>query len=162
FKVITAAAALDAGRVRPDEVIWCENGAIVVARHRFHEDRLPFGNLTFTEVLAKSSNVGAIKVSQRLSDQEFVDAIRPFGFGRRTGLELPAESAGLLRDLPDWSGLSHASISMGQEIGATPVQLAAALGAIANDGVWMRPYLVAETIEPSGRRVPAAPSGEGA
>src|SRR5262249_2311631 len=101
-----------------------------------------------------------IKVGQRLSGREFIGAIRHFGFGKRTGLELPAESPGLLRDLPDWSGLSQASIAMGQEIGATPLQLAAAVGALANDGVWMRPSLVAETIDPSGRRVPAGPAGE--
>ncbi len=157
FKVVTAAAALNTGRVRPDEAIWCENGSLVVARHRFHEDRLPFGSLTFTEVLAKSSNIGAIKIAQKVGSQDFIDVIRRFGFGRRTGLELPGESPGLLRDLSDWSGLSLASIAMGQEIGATPLQLAAALGAVANDGVWRRPYIVRETVAPDGRRIPAAP-----
>ena len=83
-----------AGRVHPNEVIWCENGSIVVARHRFKEDRLPYGNLTFTEVLAKSSNVGAIKVAQRLRPEEFIDYIRGFGFGRKTGIDLPGESPG--------------------------------------------------------------------
>ena len=155
FKVITAAAALESGRVHPDEVIWCENGSIVVGRHRFKEDRLPYGNLTFTEVLAKSSNVGAIKVAARLRPQEFIGFIRGFGFGRRTGVELPGESAGMLRDVPDWSGLSQASIAMGQEIGATTLQLAAALGAIANDGVWMRPHVVQAMLAPDGTRLPA-------
>jgi cell division protein FtsI (penicillin-binding protein 3) len=157
FKVITAAAALDTGRVRPDETIWCENGSLVVAQHRFHEDRLPFGSLTLTEVLAKSSNIGAIKIAQKVGSQDFIDVIRRFGFGRKTGLELAGESPGLLRDLPEWSGLSLASIAMGQEIGATPLQLAAALGAVANDGVWRQPYVVRETVAPDGRRVPAEP-----
>ena len=155
FKVITASAALDAGRVHPNEVIWCENGSIVVGRHRFREDRLPYGNLTFTEVLAKSSNVGAIKVAARLRPREFIDYIRAFGFGRKTGIELPGESAGMLRDLPDWSGLSQASIAMGQEVGATPLQLAAAVGALANDGVYVPPRIVGATITADGRRVPA-------
>src|SRR2546427_3205403 len=154
FKVVTAAAALDAGRVHPKEVIWCENGSIVVAKHRFKEDRLPYGNLTFTEVLAKSSNVGAIKVASRLRPQEFIGFIRGFGFGRRTGVELPGESAGMLRDVPDWSGLSQASIAMGQEIGATTLQLAAALGAIANDGVWMPPRIVQALLPAPGGRAP--------
>ncbi len=158
FKVVTAAAALNAGRVRPNEVIWCENGSIVVGKHRFKEDRVPYGNLTFTEVLAKSSNVGAIKVAARLRGQEFLDYIRAFGFGRKSGIELPGESPGMLREVADWSGLSQASIAMGQEIGATPLQLATALGTIANDGVYVKPFVVGATIDPDGRRRPARPA----
>ncbi|PYT10635.1 MAG: hypothetical protein DMF51_17910 [Acidobacteria bacterium] len=154
FKVVTAAAALDAGRVHPNEVIWCENGSIVVARHRFKEDRLPYGNLTFTEVLAKSSNVGAIKVAQRLRPEEFIDYIRGFGFGRKTGIDLPGESPGILRDVSAWSGLSQASMAMGQEIGVTTLQLAAMVGAIANDGVWIRPRVVQALLPAQGSRAP--------
>jgi cell division protein FtsI (penicillin-binding protein 3) len=153
FKVITAAAALDAGKVRPNEVIYCENGSYVVARHRFHEDKLGFGDLTFTEVLAKSSNIGTIKVAQRLSSPAFLDAIRRFGFGRATALELPGESPGLLEKLNHWSGLTHASMAMGQEIGVTPIQLAAAIGAVANDGVYNPPHVIASFIAPDGSRV---------
>ncbi|HYS77324.1 MAG TPA: penicillin-binding protein 2, partial [Candidatus Dormibacteraeota bacterium] len=154
FKVVTAAAALDAGRVHPNEVIWCENGSIVVARHRFKEDRLPYGNLTFTEVLAKSSNVGAIKVAQRLRPEEFIDYIRGFGFGHKTGIELPGESPGILRDVSAWSGLSQASMAMGQEIGVTTLQLAAMMGAVANDGVWIRPRVVQALLPAQGNRPP--------
>jgi cell division protein FtsI (penicillin-binding protein 3) len=153
FKPITAAAVLDSGRARPNETIWCENGSIVVARHRFREDNRPFGNLTFTEVLARSSNVGAIKIARRLEPSEFLEAIRRFGFGRKTGIELPGESVGLLRDVEDWSGLSHASIAIGQEIGASPLQLASAIGTIANDGLRLPPRIVRRTIDPSGRRL---------
>jgi cell division protein FtsI/penicillin-binding protein 2 len=155
FKIVTAAAALDAGRIHPNEIVWCENGSIVVAGHRFREDRRPFGNLTLTEVLAKSSNVGAIKVAKRLAPGEFFEAVRAFGFGGRTGIELPGESPGLLREVRDWSGLSQASLSLGQEIGVTAVQLAATIGAIANDGVWLRPRLVRGTIDADGTRRPA-------
>ena len=158
FKVVTAAAALDAGRVHPKEVIWCENGSIVVAKHRFKEDRLPFGNLTFSEVLAKSSNVGAIKVAQRLRAPEFIEYIRGFGFGRKTGIDLPGESPGILRDVSDWSGLSQASIAMGQEIGVTTLQLTAMMGAIANDGVWRRPRIVQELLPAPGGRSPGLPA----
>ncbi len=154
FKVVTAAAALDAGRVHPNEVIWCENGSIVVARHRFKEDRLPYGNLTFTEVLAKSSNVGAIKVAQRLRPEEFIDYIRGFGFGHKTGIDLPGESPGILRDVSAWSGLSQASMAMGQEIGVTTLQLAAMMGAVANDGVWIRPRVVQALLPGQGTRAP--------
>src|SRR5262249_29157393 len=154
FKVVTAAAALDAGRVHPNEVIWCENGSIVVARHRFKEDRLPYGSLTFTEVLAKSSNVGAIKVGSRLRPEEIISYIKGFGFGRRTGIDLPGESGGILREVPAWSGLSQASLSMGQEIGVTTLQLAAMFGALANDGVWMRPRIVRTLLRAQGGRAP--------
>jgi cell division protein FtsI (penicillin-binding protein 3) len=126
----------------------------VVGRHRFHEDKLPFGDLTFTEVLAKSSNIGTIKVAQRLSSAAFLDAIHRFGFGRATALELPGESPGLLERLNHWSGLTHASMAMGQEIGVTPIQLAAAIGAVANDGVYNPPHLIASFIAPDGSRVP--------
>ncbi|MEE9291305.1 MAG: penicillin-binding transpeptidase domain-containing protein [Acidobacteriota bacterium] len=155
FKTITAAAALDTGRVHPNETIWCENGSIVVARHRFREDSRPFGNLTFTEVLARSSNVGAIKVAQRLEPVEFYDAIRRFGFGEETGIELPGETCGMLRQPEGWSGLSQASLAIGQEVAVTTLQLTAAIGAIANDGVLVPPRLVRATIGPTGRRLPS-------
>jgi cell division protein FtsI (penicillin-binding protein 3) len=158
FKAVTTAIALESGRVRPNDVIWCENGSIVIARHRFDEDRKPFGNLTVGEVLARSSNVGAIKLGLRVEPEAFLASIRRFGFGARSGIELPAESPGLLRDLPKWSGLSQASISMGQEIGATPLQLAAAFAAIANDGVLNAPYIVREVLAPDGR--PRGPGAE--
>jgi cell division protein FtsI (penicillin-binding protein 3) len=161
FKVVTAAAALDAGRVRPNEVIWCENGSIVVAKHRFKEDRLPYGNLTFTEVLAKSSNVGAIKVANRLRSDEFLSYIKGFGFGRKTGIDLPGESPGLLRDTSEWSGLSQASIAMGQEIGVTTLQLAAMMGAIANDGVWLPPRIVQSLLPAQSGHAPV-PLGDAA
>ncbi len=159
FKVVTAAAALDSGRVHPNEVIWCENGSITVAKHRFKEDRLPYGNLTFTEVLAKSSNVGAIKVAQRLRPEQFISYIKDFGFGHKTGIDLPGESPGILREVSDWSGLSQASIAMGQEIGVTTLQLAAMLGAVANDGVWMRPRIVQALLPAQDGRAPV-PAGD--
>src|SRR5436309_1663317 len=154
FKVVTAAAALDSGRVHPNEVIWCENGSIVVAKHRFKEDRLPYGNLTFTEVLAKASNVGAIKGAQRQRPAEVISYIKHFGCGRTSGIDLPGESPGMLRDLPEWSGLSQASIAMGQEIGVTTLQLAAMMGAVANDGVWMQPRIVRTLLTAQGGRAP--------
>src|SRR5438093_6216588 len=161
FKVVTAAAALDAGRVHPKEIIWCENGSIVVAKHRFREDRLPYGNLTFTEVLAKSSNVGAIKVASRLRPEEFISYIKGFGFGRKSAIDLPGESPGMLRDVSEWSGLSQASLAMGQEIGVTTLQLAAMMGAVANDGVWMPPRIVQALLPAQGGHAPV-PLGDAA
>jgi cell division protein FtsI (penicillin-binding protein 3) len=153
FKVITAATALDAGKVKPNEVIFCENGLYILNKRRIREDKLPFGDLTFTEVLAHSSNIGTVKVANRLSSTAFIESIQRFGFGTQSALELPGESPGLLRPLKRWTGFSQASIAIGQEVGVTPIQLAAAMGAIANDGVYNPPTILRAFVRPDGTRV---------
>jgi cell division protein FtsI (penicillin-binding protein 3) len=152
FKAITAAAALEEGVVRPQEQFDCSAGSIQVA-DRVIRDAHRNGVLTFTEVITESSNVGTIKVAQRLGKARLARYIEAFGFGRRTGVDLPGEISGISRDHRLWSGVSLATISIGQEIGVTPIQMAAAYGAIANGGALMRPHVVAEV---RGRR-----SGEG-
>src|SRR5438094_689865 len=142
FKLITIAAAFDQGIVRPEEVFDCENGAVYVAGHRIR-DHKPFGLLTVSDILAQSSNVGAIKIALLLGAPKFYDYIRAFGFGQLTGVDLPGESKGLLRRLENWSAISIGSISMGQEVGVTPIQLLAAVSAIANGGLLYRPHVVA-------------------
>jgi cell division protein FtsI/penicillin-binding protein 2 len=141
FKIITAAAALEAGKVRPAEVINCNNGYIRLSGSHGIKDHKPFGDLTFTQIMAKSSNVGAIKTGLRLDDTYFYDTIRRFGFGEKTGVRLPGEQRGLLSTPDKWSKLSKPSISMGQEITVTPLQMLAAVAAVANDGVAMSPWL---------------------
>jgi cell division protein FtsI (penicillin-binding protein 3) len=143
FKLITLAAAFDQGVTQPEEVFDCENGSVVVAGHRIH-DHKPFGLLTVSEILAKSSDVGAIKVAMRLGAPKFYDYIRAFGFGSPTGVDLPGESRGLLHRLEHWSPISIGAVSMGQEVGVTPIQLISAVSAIANGGTLYRPYVVAE------------------
>ena len=141
FKLITLAAAFDQDITRPDEVFDCENGAIYLAGHRIR-DHKPFGLLEVSEILAKSSDVGAIKIALRLGAPRFYDYIRAFGFGSPTGVDLPGESKGLLHRLENWSAISIGSVSMGQEIGVTPIQLITAVSAIANGGMMMRPHVV--------------------
>jgi len=143
FKLITLAAAFDQGIVRPEEVFDCENGAVYLAGHRIR-DHKPFGLLTVSDILAKSSDVGAIKIALRLGAPKFYDYIRAFGFGQLTGVDLPGESKGLLRRLENWSAISIGSISMGQEVGVTPIQLISAVSAIANGGLLYRPHVVAQ------------------
>ena len=143
FKLITLAAALDQHVAQPGEVINCENGAVYIAGHRIR-DHKPFGLLTVAGILAQSSDVGAIKIALRLGAPKFYDYIRAFGFGRQTGIELPAESRGILRRLENWSPISIGSISMGQEVGVTPVQLVTAVSAIANGGLLYKPHIVEE------------------
>ena len=143
FKLITLAAAFDQGIIRPEEVFDCENGAVYIAGHRIR-DHKPFGLLTVSEILAQSSDVGAIKIALRLGAPTFYDYIRAFGFGQLTGVDLPGESKGLVRGLENWSAISIGSISMGQEVGVTPIQLISAVSAIANGGMLYRPHIVAE------------------
>jgi cell division protein FtsI (penicillin-binding protein 3) len=141
FKLITLAAAFDQEITRPDEVFDCENGAIYIAGHRIR-DHKPFGLLNVSEILAKSSDVGAIKIALRLGAPRFYDYIRAFGFGAPTGIDLPGEGKGLLHRLENWSAISIGSVSMGQEIGVTPIQLITAVSAIANGGVLVKPHIV--------------------
>lgn len=141
FKIITAAAALEAGEVRPGEVIHCNNGYIHISGRHGIRDHKPFADLTFTDVMAKSSNVGAIKVGLRLDDDYFYDTIRRFGFGEKTGVRLPGEQRGALSPPSRWSKLSKPSMSMGQEISVTPLQMLAAVAAVGNDGVFLQPWL---------------------
>jgi len=143
FKLITLAAAFDQGITRPGEVFDCENGAVYVAGHRIR-DHKPFGMLNVAEILARSSDVGAIKIALRLGAPKFYDYIRAFGFGQLTGVDLPGESKGILRRLDNWSAISIGSISMGQEVGVTPIQLISAVSAIANGGMLYKPHVVAE------------------
>jgi cell division protein FtsI (penicillin-binding protein 3) len=143
FKLITLAAGFDQGITRPDEIFDCENGAVYISGHRIR-DHKPFGLLTVSDILAKSSDVGAIKIALRLGAPKFYDYIRAFGFGTLTGVELPYESRGRVARLEDWKPISVGSISMGQEIGVTPLQLISAVSAIANGGLLYKPQIVAE------------------
>ncbi|HYL85959.1 MAG TPA: penicillin-binding transpeptidase domain-containing protein [Candidatus Angelobacter sp.] len=143
FKLITLAAAFDQGMTTPSEVFDCENGAVYIAGHRIR-DHKPFGLLTVSDILAQSSDVGAIKIALRLGAPKFYDYLRAFGFGQLTGVDLPGESKGLLRRLENWSAISIGSISMGQEVGVTPIQLISAVSAIANGGVLYKPHVVAK------------------
>jgi len=143
FKLITLAAAFDENEIRPEQVFDCENGAVYVAGHRIR-DHKRFGLLTVSDILAQSSDVGAIKIALRLGAPKFYQYIRGFGFGALTGIDLPGESKGLARRLENWTPISIGSISMGQEIGVTPIQLVRAVSAIANGGLLYRPYVVKE------------------
>ncbi len=150
FKPFLAAAALEEKVVHPLERFDCSAGKIQVA-DRVISDAHKNGVLTFTDVIAESSNVGTIKVALRLGRERFYKYITAFGFGRKTGVDLPGEIPGLVKDQRLWSGVSIGSIAIGQEVGVTPIQVAAAYGALANGGTLMRPYIVAEVIDHDGR-----------
>ena len=161
FKLVTIAAALEEKLTRPTEVFDCQMGSIVVNGMRIHDDK-PWGNLSVAEILAHSSEVGAIKIGLRLGDDRFYKYIRGFGFGQQTGIELPGETRGLSKPASRWSKVSIAAISTGQEIGVSPLQLAAMVSTIANDGVRLPPHIVAGAIGPQqGPQTVAFHPGQG-
>ena len=143
FKIVAFSAAIEKGLARPEDHIDCQMGSITVAKRLIH-DHHAFGNLTIADALAKSSNVAAIKLGLRVGDPTMYDFITRFGFGSRTGIELPGETVGLVRPLHRWQPSSIGSVAIGQEIGVTPLQMVAAFGALANDGVRIAPHLIRE------------------
>ena len=144
FKIVAYSAALEEKLAKPDDRIDCQMGAIVVAGRRVR-DHTAYGSLTLTEAMAKSSNVAAIKLGLRVGNERMFDYMTRFGFGARTGVELPGETKGLLRPVKRWQASSMGSLAIGQEIGVTPLQMAAAFGVLANDGVRVAPHIVRET-----------------
>lgn len=149
FKIVAFSAALEKGLAKPEDRIDCQMGAITVAGRVIH-DHHSFGSLTLIEALAKSSNVAAIKLGIRVGDESMYEYIKRFGFGSRTGVELAGETPGLLNPLRRWQPSSIGSIAIGQEIAVTPLQMAAAFGALANGGVRIAPHLVREIRMSSG------------
>ncbi|HLB25106.1 MAG TPA: penicillin-binding protein 2, partial [Nitrospirota bacterium] len=123
FKVVTAAAALEEKVIRPGDTVDCGHGEIEVAGHVIHDAHKEGGRLTFAEVIQKSSNVGTVKVAQRLGREKLYGYASSFGFGRKTGIDLPGEVQGRLREPGRWSGLSLAAVAIGQEVSVTPLQM---------------------------------------
>ena len=149
FKVVAFSAALEKKLARVDEHIDCQMGAITVAGRVVH-DHKRFGTLTIAEALAKSSNVAAIKLGLRVGDPTMYEYITRFGFGSKTGIELPGETGGILRKVEHWQPSSIGSIAIGQEVGVTPVQMVAAFGALANDGLRIAPHIIREVRNEAG------------
>ena len=142
FKPIVAAASIDAGVARPQDTFFCENGKFKVGNKTVGEAvNHKYGWLTLQNIIIKSSNIGSIKIARQLGKQSYYDYIRKFGFGQKTGIELPGEEGGLLHELSAWDPMSLASISFGQGIGVTPLQMTNAISAIANGGTLMVPRI---------------------
>lgn len=142
FKIVTLSAALETTNLRPDSLIPTGNGVLVLPGRVVHESHGGYGTITMQQVLEKSSNIGAIMIGSHVGRENMYEYARRFGFGQRTGLPVPAESAGKLRTLDHWGTTSLASISMGQEISVTSVQLARLGAVIANGGMLVKPRLI--------------------
>ncbi|MFH1039303.1 MAG: penicillin-binding protein 2 [PVC group bacterium] len=149
FKVFPAAAALEAGLVSSDTEFYCEDGAYTIGG-RSLRDSHPHGILRFDEILQKSSNIGMAKVGMILGREDLYQALDRFGIGRETGIELPGEEPGCLREPRYWSNLSLRSITMGHEVSLTPLGLLTAFAALGNGGVLLQPRIVDRLESPSG------------
>jgi cell division protein FtsI (penicillin-binding protein 3) len=152
MKLVVAAAALEEKVMMPGSLLYGENGRMTIANTTIH-DHEKLGWMTFAEMIQKSSNIGAAKTGMLLGEQRLYRYLQAFGFGQRTEIDLPGEVAGLLKPPRDWGRRSLASISMGQEVGVTPLQMLSAVSAIANDGVFMKPFVVSEVRDHKGQIV---------
>ena len=143
MKAILAAAVIEERVMKPDTLVFGEQGSMAIASTVIH-DHEKLGWVTFAQVIQKSSNIGAAKAGMALGDQRLYQYLQAFGFGARTEIDLPGEATGLLKNPKAWGRRTVASVSMGQEIGVTPMQMVTAIAAIANGGRLMKPYVVSE------------------
>lgn len=149
FKLFLVAAAFNEGVIRPNQTIYCENGSYRVGGKVIH-DHHPHGMLTVAEILKVSSNIGSAKIGKALERERFHRYITNFGFGAKTGIDLPGEVTGLVRKPSQWFEIDLAAISFGQGVTVTPMQLVAATAAIANGGNLMAPYVVERIVNSYG------------
>lgn len=150
FKVVVFSAVLNEGLADPSELIDCRVEKFSIAGKQYREASHGFELLSFNEVLAKSSNVGTIKLGLRLGEEKLYQYIRQFGFGEKTGIDLPGEQVGLLRPPAQWSKISIGALSIGQEVGATPLQVLRTIATIANGGYLVTPRVVRRVLTPTG------------
>ena len=149
FKIVTASAVLEEGLVKRDDEFFCENGKFKWERHIYH-DHKPHGWLTFNDVIKYSSNIGTMKSALKLGERGLYRYIKRFGFGKKADIDLPGEVNGIVRHPDKWSKLSICSISMGQEVTATALQLACAISSIANGGYYIKPRIAISVRDSAG------------
>ncbi|HEY1583895.1 MAG TPA: penicillin-binding protein 2 [Chthoniobacterales bacterium] len=154
FKIVTAAAALNEQKVRLDSMIYCENGVWNFGGRPLHDHgHKGYGELSVQDILVHSSNIGAAKMAVMLGEQKFYEYIRRFGFGDRTGIELPGEIGGVIHPPKTWSKISITRIPMGQEVGVTPLQMIVAMSTIANGGKLIQPRIVKSIVDDQGNAI---------
>jgi cell division protein FtsI (penicillin-binding protein 3) len=147
FKIVTYSAALEEQLIKPDDPIDCQGGVITIGGLRIH-DLHKLGVIPVADALAHSSDVAAVKVGMRLGNERFYSYIHNYGFGQQTGIELPGETRGMAKPASRWSKVSIGAISIGQEVGVTPLQLVSMVSTIANDGIYTPPRIVAGVLPP--------------
>ena len=159
FKLVTYSSAIDSSVARPNDMVDCQGGQITLAGRVIHDDKSDrgMGVVTVATALARSSDVAAVKLALKVGPDRFYQYIRNFGFGARSGVELPGETRGLLRPTNKWNGSSIGSLAIGQEVGVTPVQLVTMVSTIANGGVYLPPHvLMPAQLDPNGQKSAAS------
>ncbi len=149
MKVFTAAAAIEHGNCSENTTFFCENGEYRIGKNIIH-DTHPHGWLTLKEVVKLSSNIGASKVVQKTGYESLYRTLKDFGFGEKTGINCPGETSGIVTSYKNWRPIDAGTISFGQGISASPLQLISAVSAIANDGLLMKPYIVQAIMDQKG------------
>jgi cell division protein FtsI (penicillin-binding protein 3) len=161
FKTVTYSSAFEEKLARPEEIINCDPGYIMVGGIRIRDSH-HIGTVTLEKAYAESSDVGAVKMALRLGPERFYKHIQDYGFGQPTNIELPGETRGLVRNPSRWAASSIGSMAIGQEVGVTPVQVVSMMSAVANDGVYSPPRIVAGVTQPSQgyQRIEFHPQGQ--
>ena len=148
FKLVTYSAALDGAGVQPTDIVDCQGGAMTMYGRTLHDDKSDhFGRVTVKYALEHSSDVGAAKMALKVGPDKLYKYMKAFGFGERSGIELPSETRGLLRAPKKWGSTSILSLSIGQEVGVTPVQLVSMISTIANGGTYMPPHVLLQSTD---------------
>jgi len=149
FKIFSAAAALEYSNIKQDDIFYCENGAYKIGKNVVHDSRR-HGWLSLQQIIKFSSNIGAVKVGEKVGAKKLYQTFRNFGFGAKTGIDCPGETPGSLSHFSTWSDIDIGAISFGHGIAVSAVQLIAAASAIANDGILMQPYILKEVTDQNG------------
>jgi cell division protein FtsI (penicillin-binding protein 3) len=152
MKMFSVAAAIDSGVCSPSTIFFCENGEYRIGRNIIHDTK-SHGWLSLQQIVKYSSNIGSVKMAEKLGPKQLHDYLRAFGFGARSGIACPGETAGSLSSFKVWSAIDAGAISFGQGISVSAIQLITAASAIANDGLLMKPMLVKAITDRSGRTV---------
>ncbi|MDR1196075.1 MAG: penicillin-binding protein 2 [Endomicrobium sp.] len=142
FKIVTVAAALNEDKIKLTDTFYLENGRMKIGRHTIRDDHKIAGYASLSKAMEQSSNIGMVKIAQKTGSRDFYDYIRKFGFYSLTGIDLPGEAKGILLDEKNWNSLSLPTISFGQSVGVTAIQLINSFSAVANGGVLMKPIII--------------------
>ncbi|MDR3763636.1 MAG: penicillin-binding protein [Acidobacteriota bacterium] len=161
FKTVTFSSAFDEGVARPEEIINCDPGYVLIGGIKIHDSH-HIGTVTLEKAYAESSDVGAVRMALRLGPERFYKHMQAFGFGQSTNIELPGETRGLVRPPARWAVSSIGSMSIGQEVGVTPLQIVSMMSSVANDGIYSPPRIVASVTPPGQgyRRIEYRPQNQ--
>ncbi len=150
MKIFSVAAALQSGKMGPGTIFFCENGTYTVGDHAVHDTK-SHGWLSVQQIIKYSSNIGAVKMIEKIGGRTLFDGLNEFGFGQRTHIDSPGESPGSLSHYKRWTAVDTGAIAFGQGVSVTALQLITAVSALANDGLMMKPYIVQAVTDPNGR-----------